>query len=224
MQCDEIVSRDEARSRGLKRYFTGLPCKHGHLAPRQVYDTKCADCVLLKNRRCVDSFRIEKPEKYKERRKREWQKSYAQERVKLSKLAHAKKYRKANRAVLNAYQNAYRDRRREWWREYSREWSRANGDKRRVHGIKRRVRLANAAGSFSASDIRLMMAQQKGKCAYFKICGTKLGRKYHIDHIIALVNGGTNFPSNLQLLCPRCNLLKHTKDPIEFSQTLGLLL
>jgi hypothetical protein len=30
----DIIGRDEARALGLKRYFTGKPCKHGHVAER----------------------------------------------------------------------------------------------------------------------------------------------------------------------------------------------
>jgi hypothetical protein len=30
-----IITHKEARERGLKRFFTGLPCKHGHVSERQ---------------------------------------------------------------------------------------------------------------------------------------------------------------------------------------------
>jgi hypothetical protein len=29
-------TRDEARAMGLDRYFTGIPCRHGHVAARYV--------------------------------------------------------------------------------------------------------------------------------------------------------------------------------------------
>jgi hypothetical protein len=32
----EIISRAEAKARGLTRYFTGKPCKYGHIAERYV--------------------------------------------------------------------------------------------------------------------------------------------------------------------------------------------
>jgi hypothetical protein len=31
-----IISREEARQKGLKRFFTGKPCKHGHVCERRV--------------------------------------------------------------------------------------------------------------------------------------------------------------------------------------------
>jgi hypothetical protein len=37
-------SRAEAKARGLDRYFTGSPCKHGHIAPRYVSTTNCVPC------------------------------------------------------------------------------------------------------------------------------------------------------------------------------------
>jgi hypothetical protein len=40
------VTRDEARTRGLKRYFTGEPCKHGHVAERWVANSGCTVCLL----------------------------------------------------------------------------------------------------------------------------------------------------------------------------------
>jgi hypothetical protein len=39
----EIITRAEAIQRGLKRYFTGKPCKHGHIAERLLTRT-CVEC------------------------------------------------------------------------------------------------------------------------------------------------------------------------------------
>lgn len=41
----EIITRAEARARGLKRYFTGKPCKHGHVAERQTGGKGCLECA-----------------------------------------------------------------------------------------------------------------------------------------------------------------------------------
>jgi hypothetical protein len=40
-----IISRAEARALGLKRYFTGEPCKHGHVAERWVSGRVCVECA-----------------------------------------------------------------------------------------------------------------------------------------------------------------------------------
>ncbi len=41
----QIVSRQEARVRGLTTYFTGKPCKYGHTTVRKVYNRSCWQCA-----------------------------------------------------------------------------------------------------------------------------------------------------------------------------------
>lgn len=41
------ISRREARERELTRYFTGIPCKHGHVTERFVGNWKCVGCDLV---------------------------------------------------------------------------------------------------------------------------------------------------------------------------------
>ncbi len=40
-------TRAEAIEAGAKRFFTGGPCKHGHIAPRLVSNRRCAECSRL---------------------------------------------------------------------------------------------------------------------------------------------------------------------------------
>ncbi len=44
------ISRDEAKKQNLKRYYTGIPCKHGHISEKTVSEGKCVECrkVYLK--------------------------------------------------------------------------------------------------------------------------------------------------------------------------------
>lgn len=39
-------SRVQAEIRGLPTYFTGKPCKHGHIAERRTSDGHCFDCIV----------------------------------------------------------------------------------------------------------------------------------------------------------------------------------
>lgn len=41
----KIISRAEARAAGQEFYFTGEPCKHGHVELRRVSSCKCLQCV-----------------------------------------------------------------------------------------------------------------------------------------------------------------------------------
>ena len=41
----EIISRKEAKEKGLKFYFTGKPCSRGHLTKRYLNNWNCFGCV-----------------------------------------------------------------------------------------------------------------------------------------------------------------------------------
>jgi len=61
-------------------------------------------------------------------------------------------------------------------------------------------------------DFGRMLCMQDARCPY---CMTILD-KYHVDHKLPVSRGGTNNPSNLQLTCPRCNILKGAMTHDEF--------
>lgn len=42
--ADRVISRADAKSQGLKRYFTGEPCLRGHIAERYAKSRECLDC------------------------------------------------------------------------------------------------------------------------------------------------------------------------------------
>jgi hypothetical protein len=44
----ELITRADARERGLKRYFTGEPCKHGHLTERFCVNGYCCECTKVR--------------------------------------------------------------------------------------------------------------------------------------------------------------------------------
>lgn len=41
----QIISRTEAATLGLTRYYTGKPCRHGHACERFTSNGVCADCA-----------------------------------------------------------------------------------------------------------------------------------------------------------------------------------
>lgn len=40
--------KQKARKNGEKTYYTGIPCKHGHVAPRRVSNGACLECEAIK--------------------------------------------------------------------------------------------------------------------------------------------------------------------------------
>ena len=44
----QIITRQEAAQQGLSRFFTGKPCKHGHVSERYTRGNQCAVCSNLR--------------------------------------------------------------------------------------------------------------------------------------------------------------------------------
>ena len=146
------------------------------------------------------------------------------------------KWREENREKFEAYQkeyrvkNAWKERARaSAWKKANAEsekirralWSTENKDKRCIQEQNRRERKRNGAGKLSADLAQRLLKVQRGKCA---CCHISLNDGYHLDHIMPLALGGPHEDSNIQLLCPTCNLSKNAKHPIEFMQQKGFLL
>lgn len=91
----------------------------------------------------------------------------------------------------------------------------ANPEKYRTYHRNRRARKIAAGGQLSRDLALRLYAQQDGKCA---CCGEPLNGKYHMDHIMPLVLGGSNSDENIQLLTPRCNMEKGAMHPEEFKR------
>ena len=60
------VSCQEAKVQGLKRYFTGKPCKHGHITERYVKDKTCIICSRAHKKKYAQT------EQAKEKAKKNW--------------------------------------------------------------------------------------------------------------------------------------------------------
>jgi len=92
-------------------------------------------------------------------------------------------------------------------REIKRRWKQANPDKVTAATQTRRARMKGAEGHHTAADIAAIRAKQDGRCANAK-CRVDLRDGAHLDHIKPISRGGSNWPANLQWLCPTCNLVK----------------
>lgn len=129
-------------------------------------------------------------------------------------------YRKRNREKILAYNRLYYTANKDECNEASRMWRVENPEAKRAHYHKRRARLKGALGHCTDEDIRGIYVKQRMRCPY---CKTSIRDGYHIDHIVPLARGGTNWPDNIQLTCASCNMKKHASDPIEFANRMGML-
>ncbi len=177
-------------------------------------------------------------------------KSGLQPQCKKCQLAGSKRYQEKNREKIKEKQKQYylrnaeefREKQRRWraenpdrvrqaweqWevdnpesaREAQRQWQRSHPETARASAMNRKARKLAAEGSYNADDIKAQLERQKGRCFY---CNCKLG-KYEVDHVIPLVRGGSNYPSNLVIACPVCNKSKGAKLPHEWEGSGGKLL
>ena len=128
--------------------------------------------------------------------------------------AYQKEYAKDNPEKISRRGREYRAKNKAKLAQYFRRYREKYPERKAAYRRNRRARKKNAEGSHTPDDILHILELQDHKCNY---CITRVRDSYHVDHIIALMNGGTNWPSNLQILCPSCNLSKGAKCPVEFA-------
>jgi 5-methylcytosine-specific restriction endonuclease McrA len=179
---------------GAATYSTGKPCRRGHMAPRWVSNGVCTAC----SKEDELKRRARDLDGQRARRRDHYQRNAAEY------LARSSEWHKKNRAESRAL---------------NRRWHQANPGKDAEFRHKRRATILAVGGEFSAEDIERIRRQQGGKCAS---CRKK--RALAIDHIRPISRGGSNSPSNLQLLCKSCNSSKKDRDPIDWMQSRGFLL
>ena len=98
--------------------------------------------------------------------------------------------------------------------ENQRRHRKLNPDLYRAKKQRRRAKERKANGVFTDKDVAIQYESQNGKCWW---CGIAVGDQYHVDHRIPLAKGGSNWPENICISCPECNLKKNDKMPWEFN-------
>ena len=177
-----------------ERYFTGKPCKRGHLSERWLKTKICIECAGLLQKMSRKSNPGRAAGYCKDQRARWTSDKFEADRER-AQLWRASNPEKA--------------------REAATRWRSKNLDKWAAKEHRRRARKAGSSGgSYTATDVQELLREQGGRCVY---CPTEfIGRSYHVDHILPLVLGGGNDRSNIQILCPTCNLSKGSQHPDVF--------
>jgi len=185
------TTREEAKKTGAKYYFTGQPCKHGHIAPRKTKGA-CIDCLKVEwtkgNETRAEYFRqYNKQEEVKDR-KNDW---YLKNRDQV--IARAS-IRPADQ--LREYRNT--------WKENNKTQVRADTKSRRR---KHREATPPWLTRKQKSEIRQL----------YQIAITMTqttGEQYVVDHIVPLrsdVVCGLHVPWNLRVITQEENLKKSNK-------------
>jgi 5-methylcytosine-specific restriction endonuclease McrA len=205
----------EAREKGLTTYFTGKPCKHGHIAVRHAKGGNCSECAAA----MVAKWRAHSKE-YLKKYRHEYS---AANRAALREAR--REYERLNPDYVvrnNANTKRWAEKNKAYLAEYRKQWAGANPEREAAYLRNKRARRRNNGGKHSADDMAQILALQGGKCA---CCGCVITRRNKtVDHIVPSYHGGRNDRSNLQILCRSCNSSKGTRDPVAFMRERGRLL
>lgn len=223
-----LVKRAEAKRKGDVHYFTGKPCSHGHVDVRFVSTYGCRKCTddHKKRYRSDPEFR-ERELEYKrdyylknivacsEYRYKYWRTS-----TKVKEINRASKVKRKDE--ISKYNSEYTQRNRETIYARRAERYAENPEIFLQYSRNRRAALMEADGSHTADDVLEIYERQDGKCAE-PTCRKDLSEGYHVDHIMPLKLGGSNWPNNLQCLCPSCNCKKSAMHPVDWARKNGRL-
>lgn len=166
------------------------------------------------NREYARNYRAANPEKIREYNRLYYatnaQKEY--ERSKAYRVANSERlkqwqreYNAANSEKQRAYRRAY------YAPELQRARRASNLDLYRAIGNRYRSRKRANGGNYTAQQIREMRAAQAGICAY---CKNQYDPDHlQIEHIIPVIQAGSNDISNICLACKKCNCSKKGRTP-----------
>jgi 5-methylcytosine-specific restriction endonuclease McrA len=132
----QIIGRDDARTLGLSRYFTGKPCKHGHISERYVSVGICTTCQEIRNNT----------------------------ETKEAKSARIKKWKENNRKRHCELNKLSRMRNIDAWKIRVKRYAQKNPLVGAAAGHRRRARIRSVGGSFTPDDIIILQKKQKNKC------------------------------------------------------------
>jgi len=229
-QCNEEKPITEFYKNKVSKDFHKTQCKKCYNSNREDYKKSYYELNKEKLAESSKVYRELNKEKVSERFK-SWYEANKEYRAEYDKIRRSKNkeviaiqkkaWNEANKERNAEVGKIYRENNRERLASNQKAWCKENPEQRALHYRNRRARRKLAPGRHTSADITNLYSLQKGKCA---CCLTSIKKGYQIDHIVALSKGGSNDKYNLQLLCAPCNQRKHAKDPIEFNQSLGLLL
>lgn len=133
--------------------------------------------------------------------------------AKANKSAYDKQRADENREAISAYGREYYRKNTDVVKRRVRNWATKNPAARKAiaNAYKARKR---AQGGVSGKELRTWLEQQTMICVW---CASACEDSFHIDHVVAIKNGGEHELYNLAIACPSCNHRKSAKDPLDFA-------
>lgn len=193
----KLITRKEAKLKGLTRYFTGKPCKHGHIDFRAVNGGNCYACA----RQLSSRYRKNNPETIKEKWDRWYSenKEYAKDKSKNHYRKNSQvyaQYRENNKKVCSNRQRKSKLKNRSYYTAKENE---------------RRARKLQATPAWLSQDHLWVM---KEVYSLSSLRSKLTGVEHHVDHIVPLKGkevSGLHVPWNLQVITATENQMKNNK-------------
>lgn len=166
---------------------------------------------LKKWRKNNKEYRREYQRKYRMKNRdkfKAWaKKSYLKNREK--RLQKGKEYYTRHREKKIQVSKQYYIENKEHVKEYHRRYQQENPGKAREHTYRRRINGTVKKGVTDQVITENMFQYGRITC---EKCKEECEANYHIDHIKPISKGGTHEYHNLQVLCAKCNMEKHTRE------------
>lgn len=189
MTSPNLKSRSEALAAGVAHYFTGLPCKRGHLGLRYVRTSNCVDCNKRPEHVQEQKIRVarsvdKKPAHYAQRSKKWWSE---------------------NRVKARDYAKGYRSKNPDKVAAGSKAWDAANRDRRVAYALKQTLkRKSRLPSDFDEFDAFVALEAKRACDRRFAMTGYK----WELDHMVPLNKGGMHKYDNMQVIPRKLNRIK----------------
>ena len=193
-----LISRKEAVTKGFAKYFTGEPCKYGHIAERRVSNWNCVICETEKARKAYakdptsnllsqKKWCAKTPEYQKHRRKM---------------------WRAQNADKVKHYMQNWHKENTEAQKEYKKQWVKQNRGAKNASLMRRHAaKLQRTPPWLTKEDFWFI--QEIYDLAVLR--STMTGIKWHVDHVVPLQGetvSGLHVPWNLQVIPAVANISK----------------
>lgn len=209
-------TREEARALSCTQFFTGVPCKHGHLSPRYTANKYCTTCNNNSKRNWTaktfdhrKAYRLKYDEENREARlatKRRYREA--------NRLKIAQKYQEwceKNKDKKSEYFRKFKEKNPEWKKAYDLEYAALNLDKINAIGARRHAAKMGACPPWLKGELRKQVDAMYAECRRIT---AETGIEHHVDHIVPLQGDnvcGLHLPWNLRIIPASENQAKGNK-------------
>jgi hypothetical protein len=202
-----ITSRQEAKTAGATRYFTGKPCVRGHIVERHVTNSTCVACMAVR----VAAWDAANPG-------RKSQRTVASQKRNPDRT---KELRKATYDRTKSVRNAES---REWYannkdaaRALNRRWVENNRASTQARQAARLATKKNATPKWLTAEQKAEIRSVYERCVAVSL---ETGIPHHVDHIIPIRGEtvtGLHVPWNLRVIPASENVRKKNKLLVEYA-------